>query len=111
MKDVLTKQEMDALLKELEKRAQEELDKRIAAGQVKRTSDIAEERVAIDAEIATPEEIDRLRATLEHLRDALEQAEARYDPETSPQEDLDEIRDLRERTEELESALDKYDPS
>lgn len=111
MKDVLTKQEMDALLKELRERAKDELDRRIAAGKVTSSSDIPEEMEAIDAEIATPEEIARLRATLEHLRDALDQAEARYDPETSPQEDLDEIQDLRDRIEELETALAKYDPS
>lgn len=111
MQDVLSKQEFDALIKDLEKRAKEELDKRIAAGQVKRISDIDEERVAIDADIATPEEIDKLRSTLEHLRDALDQAEARYDPETSPQEELDAIKGLRDRIEQIESALDKYDPS
>ena len=111
MQDVLSKQEFDALIKDLEKRAKDELDKRIAAGQVKRTSDIDEERVAIAAEIATDQEKAQLRATLEHLRDALDQAEARYDPETSPQEDLDEIQGLRDLIEDMESALDKYDPS
>lgn len=110
MLDVLSKAEFKALIKDLEARVEEELKRRQAQKPIP-MDEIDMEREAIAAEIATDEEKAQLRATLEHLRDALEQAEARYDAETSPQEDLEGIQDLRDRIEDLESALDKYDPS